>query len=183
MALVGGESRRTRQRRTRILGLVFYLCGLVWGLVNDLRARTQSAESLLWAGVSGQITTSTSQTTTFRRNRTTCTRADICFRYTVAGTAHTSCRATFLKSCSARAAAGLLAQFPAGAEATVFYDPAAPDQAVLVPGSWRGETMIRNSLLLMVLFACLAAYVGWCLLRPPEDDAAIGDPSDGPAQV
>jgi hypothetical protein len=187
MALVVGESRGTRQRTTqRILGLVFYFCGLVFagrGLMNDLRARTQSADSREWASVSGQITRSTSQTSTFRRNRTTCTWADICFRYTVAGIAHTSCRATFLKSCSASTAAGLLVQFPAGAGVTVFYAPAAPDEAVLVPGSWRGQAMLRNWLLLMVLFGALAAYVGWCLLRPPEDDAAIGDPSDGPAQV
>lgn len=185
----GGDDPRTTRRTTqRVLGLVFYLFGLVFmvrGLVNELHARQLSAESRRWASVSGEITASSTREHRTRRGGVPCTYTDICFRYTVAGAPHASCRPTFLKTgCSASAAAAFSARYPAGAGVTVYYDPGAPDEAVLVPDSWRNEAAIRNWLLAIVLFAVLAAYVAWCLVRPPEADAAIGEPPpEVPPQV
>jgi hypothetical protein len=66
---------------------------------------------------------------------------------------------------------------------TVFYDPNAPDEAVLVPGSWRGRTM-NGRVVLILFFAGLFAFSAWRLRRPPEADAAIGDPPpEAPPQV
>ena len=188
MPLVGvNDGARTTQRTTqRILGLLFYLVGVVyagWMLARELGARGQSVESLHWPGVSGEITTSDRQYRSPGRRRSECTWAEICFRYAVADAPHASCRATFLKSCSASTAAGLMTQYPVGAEVTVFYDPRAPDEAVLVPGSWHGEGRIQTDLLLLALFGVLSAFGVWRLLRPPEDDAAIGDPPAPPPQV
>jgi hypothetical protein len=77
----------------------------------------------------------------------------------------------------------MLAQFPVGAEVTVFYDPRAPDEAVLVPGSWRGGTKIQTHLLLLAVFGLLSALTARRLLRPLPDDVAVGEPPAGPAQV
>jgi hypothetical protein len=190
MPLVGDDSagQRATQRSTqRILGLLFYLGVLVFvvsQLVGELRARTLSAQSVHWAAVSGEITSSAQRSaTSWRRNRT-CAWAEICFRYTVNGTPHESCRPTFRKGgCSAAYAADQVAQYPVGARVTVFYDPDASEEAVLVPGSWRESNMVQTCLLLIALMAFMVAYSVWRLIRPPEADAAIGDPPAAPPQV
>jgi hypothetical protein len=189
LALVEGDagSRRNQRVTQRVWGLIFYLCVFAlfaWQLVGELRARTQSAESLQWATVPGQITSSVERSAGSWKRAVPCVWAEICFRYAVGGAPQTSCRATFRKSgCRASTVAALRNQFPVGAEVTVFYDPRARDEAVLVPGSWRGEPMIRTWLLLMALTGFLAAFNAWRLARPPEADAAIGEPPADPPQV
>jgi hypothetical protein len=191
MPLIGDDGagqRATRGTTQRILGLIFYLCVLVYvvsQLIGELRAQRLSAESVHWAAVSGEITSSAQRSATaWRRNRT-CTWAEICFRYAVDGTPHESCRPTFRKGgCGAAYAADQVAHYPVGARVTVFYDPGAPEEAVLVPGSWRPNNTVQTCLLLIALMTFMVAYVAWRLARPPEADAAIGDPPpDVPPQV
>jgi hypothetical protein len=180
MALVGDDGGRAARRSTqRLLGVVFYvglLFFMVRGLVQELTAQRLSAESLQWLGTSGEITSSEVRNNWSRRHP--CTWAEICFRYTAAGAPQTSCRATFRKSrCSPANAAALTAQYPVGAAVTVYYAPDAPEEAVLEPGSWDGENMLLRTWPLAIAFmAVLSAFAAWRLLRPPEQDAAIGEP-------
>lgn len=176
----GNASGRTPNRA---LGLFASLVGVacaVWNFAGELRARRQSAESLHWLAASGEVTASTERYRAPGRHSGECTWAEICFRYAVERVAHTSCRATFSKSCSASTAAGLMTQFPLGAEVTVFYDPGAPAEAVLVPDSWRGQEATKFWLALLVASGFASVLFAWKLLRSPEADAGIGDVTGDP---
>jgi hypothetical protein len=185
MLVVGGDAAN-RRTPNRVLGLLASLVGLVyavWTFAGELRARRQSAESLQWPAVSGEVTASNRRYRAAGRRNGDCTWAEICFRYAVEGVPHTSCRATFFKSCSASTAAGLMTQFPVGAEVTVLYDPGAPGEAVLVPGSWRGQAAIKFWLALIGTLGLTVALSVRRLLRPPEAAAAIGQPPAASPQV
>ena len=184
MALFENNASGRRSRRAwQLVGCLFGVVYGGWGMVQELGMRRQSAESLQWPGVSGQIITAARRHENGGRRTRACTWAQICFQYQVAGDPQTSCHATFLDSCYPPFADMMLARYPEGAAVTVFYDPRAPDQAVLEPGSWHGGEKIQIQVFLIVFCGAMFAFTAWRFLHPPEDDAAIGDPSDGPAQV
>jgi len=116
------------------LALVFGVC-VVWQM-NDLRSKAQAAPS--WPQVIGSITTSELD---YEKD------AKIRYRYVVDGREFDSHRLFFgvvsngdivFENGSMLSDAGLVARFPAGSQVKVFYDPAQPSRAILLPDARHG---------------------------------------------
>lgn len=121
-----------------------------------LIARTVSRQSgtVNYVPVSAVVTRSKVIIT---HGKSTSYRAQIDYRFTVAGTPYQSTRTKFTGSVGGEAASNaMVAAHPVGSPITAYYDPASPDRAVLIRGLGREDYIIVGAMLPL-----LAIPVGW----------------------
>lgn len=124
----------------------------VWDLLGALESRS-------WPSAPGTVTLS--RLDEQRDGEETLYRAKISYRFTVDGRELIGNRAYFGDSAQTTwslFSRNLVARYLPGATVTVYYDPAAPDEAVLEPG-------ISGALVALLLFEILFLAVGLWVLR------------------
>ena len=131
-----------------------------WFTVLNVRERRESKASAAWPMTTGHISSSAVHHGRTAKGHRLCDTPEVCFAYTVEGVARTSCHAAFVEGCDVAWARTLVARYPVGAEACVWYDPHRPEAAVLEPDSWNGDPVLKVNLIflgLSLLFALFAA--------------------------
>jgi len=111
--------------------LVFFAAGIAVliygiGLIRDVRACAH------WPRVEGKVISAEVQVVAREKNRTTYA-PDVTYRYVVNGQSYESTRYTLVprNTTSTQQVQAMLARFPAGNAATVFYSPTDPANSVL----------------------------------------------------
>lgn len=147
---------------TMIFLLIFVGVGIglsIWGwsVLQDARV----SES--WPATDGEILSSTIRVDTDEDG--TSYFGDVTFRYFVDDVAYTSDNVSFGQygSSDRDHAEEIVARYPAGSGATVHYDPAEPETAVLEPGvTWSSYMLLGMG----VLFICIPVIImPFALLR------------------
>lgn len=108
-------------------GLLFGASLVGLGVLGVLRA----APTRAWPATGGVVVASAVEAGTGRSGGD---RPRVAYAYTVAGRAYTGHEIGRAMGYTRAGARRWVAQFPVGARVPVYYDPAAPERAVLVPG-------------------------------------------------
>ncbi len=127
-----------------IAAAAFALIG-IYMLILGRRSMQGGTASLTWPKTPGRILTSQ-----VKRGVKGSARADITYSYSVAGQSHTGSRVNFSFGSNLNESSRLVNANPANSDVTVFYNPADPAEAVLVPGAKGGSTAL---LLAVLMFA------------------------------
>ncbi len=133
-----------------LFSVIFFLAGAGvswwgWGILQN----AQRSES--WPSTAGQITYSNVRES--RDDDGTTYYADVEFSYVVDDQRYTADTVSFGQygSSNRRHAADIVAKYPQGMAVTVYYDPAAPETAVLEPGvTWSSYAILGIGL----IFVC-----------------------------
>jgi hypothetical protein len=134
-----------------IVAIVFLVLGVL-ATAGAIMSYRKTRQSQGWPTVPGRITASelTTETRTEyddenRRSRETIMYGvSVRYDYVVGGKSFHNDRlywADGIKSNSDRAARATVAKYPAGAEVTVYVNPADPNQALLEPGTMKGVVL------------------------------------------
>jgi hypothetical protein len=136
-----------------LAAIVFGLAG-AFALFMARRTQKLGAASLTWPTTPGRIVSSE-----LKQSPKLGARPVIAYTYAVASQAYTGTTASFVGTHNLQDAQRLVSAYPAGAEATVYYDPEKPSLAVLEPGAKRATSAwIMGGLLLAFAAAALAFY-------------------------
>ena len=142
----------------RLFGVVFVLLG-AFALVKGLRDVQLAHASPQWPQVQGVV--EQSQVAESKTKGKTNYYADIRYRYEVAGAAHTSDRVAFggYQSTDRTPHEAQVAKYPAGSTVTVYYQPDAPDMAVLEPGASGQAWLMPGFGAAFIVAGLVAAFV------------------------
>ena len=154
-----------------IVCLVFFCGGCVVGLMA-YRGIDEARQSLQWPKAPGKIVRSGVDISVHRERRGDLDRrkketrsysAEIEYEYAVNGKALTGSRiAVITEQFGTKAWAEATSQkFPVGAEVTVSYNPAKPEQCVLEPGRWGGVGFLLILSAVFALFPPLVLKAIW----------------------
>ena len=143
---------------TTMIGLLPILVGtalILFAVRNSRRAQA----SLAWPSVPGRITSSEVITISGRNEDTHTPRVH--YEYTVGGRTYTGRRIAFggIRSFSQNAAMLLVEKFKPGTQAEVFYDPAAPDDAVLERRTGSSSLLLWAPGVLFILVGLVAVML------------------------
>jgi hypothetical protein len=111
--------------------------------------------------VPGTITKSEVQV--FKRDGNTHYQPDIAYSYTVEGKKYTASKITVGDGSldnNVSKAKRLQAEYPAGKEVNVYYDPDLPESAVLQPGTKSGDLLLAGIAAVFFLVGVLALFQG-----------------------
>lgn len=163
----------------RLFGVVFVVLG-VFALSKGLRDLRLAQASPEWPQVQGVI--EQSQVAESKTKGKTNYYADIRYRYDVEGTAHSSGRVAFgsYQSTDRTPHEALVARYPAGSPVTVYYQPDAPESAVLEPGAAGQAWMMPG---FGVAFILAGIGVAALLPRFARKSSSIADASPQPEQA
>lgn len=155
------RTRRPGNANPITLGIIFALVGAAIFFFFALPPLQYSATSKSWPSVPGTITKSEVQV--FKRDGNTHYQPDIAYSYTVEGKKYTASKITVGDGAldnNVSKAKRLQAEYPAGKEVDVYYDPDLPESAVLQPGTKSGDLMLAGISALFFFVGLLAVYQG-----------------------
>jgi hypothetical protein len=136
--------------------------GGVYMIYLSRKSKAQAQSSQIWPGITGRVTCSEvgeSTSTDSDGDSHTSYHPRVEYSYQVAGQEFSGKRITFgvvKGSSNPRGAQAVLAKYPLGAAATVFYNPGNPADAVLEKQASGTNTMLVLGIVFLAVAACLA---------------------------
>jgi len=155
------RTRRPGNANPVTMGIIFAIIGGAIFIFFALPPLQYSATSKSWPSVPGTITKSEVQV--FKRDGNTHYQPDIAYSYTVEGKKYTASKITVGDGAldnNVTKAKRLQAEYPAGREVDIYYDPDLPESAVLQPGTKSGDLMLAGISALFFFIGLLAVYQG-----------------------
>ncbi len=155
------RTRRPGNANPVTMGIIFALVGGAVFFFFALPPLQYSATSKSWPSVTGTITRS--EVKIWKRDSNTHYEPDIAYSYTVEGKKYTSSKITVGDGAldnNVSKAKRLQAEYPAGKEVEVYYDPDLPESAVLQPGTKSGDLMLAGISALFFFIGLLSVYQG-----------------------
>lgn len=159
-----GSSYRTRRPGNAnpvTLGIIFAIVGGALFFLFALPPLQYSSRSKSWPTVPGIITRS--EVKVWQRDGNTHYQPDIAYSYSVEGRIYSSSRITvgdLAIDNNVTKAKRLQAEYPAGKEINVYYDPELPQSAVLQPGTRPGDYMLAVITAIFFFVGLFALYQG-----------------------
>jgi len=148
---------------TAVLAAGIALWG-AWSVVKGFRMKARIDATKSWQSTSGRITETHVETRISRRDHNGHTQRSVryepvvTYEYQVGGTTYTGVKIQeAVKTYRKSKADELAAEYAVGALVPVYYDPQAPDNAVLVQGGGGAAGTILGGVV-MILLAAVVAY-------------------------
>ncbi|MDX9930873.1 MAG: DUF3592 domain-containing protein [Bacteroidales bacterium] len=155
------RSRKPGNANPVTMGIIFALVGAAIFFFFALPPLQHAATSKSWPSVPGTITKSEVQV--FKRDGNTHYQPDIAYSYSVEGKKYSSSKITVGDGAldnNVSKAKRLQAEYPAGKEVDVYYDPDLPESAVLQTGTKSGDLMLAGIAAVFFLVGVLALFQG-----------------------
>jgi hypothetical protein len=143
------------------MGIIFALVGAAIFFFFALPPLQYAATSKSWPSVPGTITRS--EVKVWKSDGNTHYEPDIAYSYSVEGKKYSSSKITVGDGAldnNVSKAKRLQAEYPAGKEVDVYYDPDLPESAVLQPGTKSSDLMLAGISALFFFIGLLALYQG-----------------------
>ena len=155
------RTRRPGNANPVTLGIIFAIIGGAIFIFFVLPPLQYSATSKSWPSVSGTITRS--EVKIWKRDGNTHYEPDIAYSYTVEGKKYSASKITVGDGSldnNVSKAKRFQAEYPAGKEVDVYYDPELPESAVLQPGTKAGDYLLAGIAAIFFLVGLLALFQG-----------------------
>ncbi|MBN1416262.1 MAG: DUF3592 domain-containing protein [Bacteroidales bacterium] len=155
------RTRRPGNANPVTMGIIFAIIGGAIFIFFALPPLQYAAASKSWPAVPGTITRS--EVKVWQRDGNTHYEPDIAYSYMVEGKRYSSSKITVGDGSldnNVKRAKSLQAEYPAGKEVDVYYDPDLPESAVLQPGTKSGDLMLAGISALFFFVGLLAVYQG-----------------------